>query len=446
MTLDRMIKSLDYNLVLAVLALILFSLVVIGSATLIFTDESFGQLKNLNIFLKLLHLDYSLVSRQLLWIAIGLVLMAGVIYIPYEDIVKYSRLLYAINIIILVAVLVAGQTNFGAQRWLPLGPFSFQPSEFSKMLMIISLADFLNKRKGNLNKLRDLLPCFFYIGVPMLLILKQPDLGTSLVFTAILFAMLFFTDAKITLLLKIMGAGLILMVIIILTHMYLHDNDLRLDEKLKIAEQRKKQTAAFNVQGIGVQELEKEYEKLAGRKKTIHGWHEKFHKFTLKEYQMSRLFIFLNPKKDLLGDGYQVWQSLISIGSGGIAGKGLLGGTQSHLTFLPVRHSDFIFSVVGEEFGFIGALILLGLFFIIIQRGLKIVLEARDLLGSLLAAGVTVMIAFQVFINIGMTSGIMPVTGIPLPFFSSGGSGMIMNLMSLGILQNVYVRRKKILF
>jgi len=445
-SLDRIVKSLDYTLILAVFALIVFSLVVIGSATLVFTDESFSQLKNLNIFLKLFYLDYTYVSRQLIWIVMGLVLMAGFVYLPYEDIVRHSRLLYIINIIFLVAVLIAGHTNFGAQRWLQLGPFTFQPSEFSKIFLIIFLAGFLAKRKGNLNKLKDLIPCFLYVGVPMLLILMQPDLGTSMVFLAIMFIMLYFADARTSLLLKILGVGLVLATMLIFVHMYLHDTDLQLSERLKAVEQEKKQTAALNVQGNGAQELEKEYKKLSKRDKTIHRLHEKLHKYTLKEYQMARLFIFLNPKKDLLGDGYQVWQSLISIGSGGIIGKGLLGGTQSHLTFLPVRHTDFIFSVVGEEFGFLGALILLSLFFIIIQRGLRITLEARDLLGSLLAVGITVMFAFQVFVNIGMTSGIMPVTGIPLPFFSSGGSSMIVNLMSLGLLLNVYVRRRKILF
>jgi len=174
--------------------------------------------------------------------------------------------------------------------------------------------------------------------------------------------------------------------------------------------------------------------------------HDRFHKYTLKEYQMTRLTIFVNPESDLLGAGYHVWQSRIAIGSGGITGKGLLGGTQSHYTFLPIRHTDFIFSVVGEEFGFIGVTVLLGLFFIVVYRGVRIIVLARDNYGMLLAAGVVSMFSFHIFLNIGMTAGIAPVTGIPLTLFSYGGSNMMMNLAALGVLLNVYVRRQKLIF
>lgn len=447
MSIARMVKNLDYTLLFTAAGIILFGLVVIGSATLEFTNESFTQLKDLNFISKLAHLDFQFVLKQIQWVLIGLFLMAAMIYLPYEDIVKHSRLLYILNLLILAAVLIKGQTAYGAQRWIQLGPVLFQPSEFSKLLMILTFAGFLVKKRGNLNRFRDLILCFLYVGVPMLLILAQPDLGTSMVFVAVMFAMLFFAEAKPLLLLEIIGAGVVLVACLLSVHAYLHDTDRALEKQLAALEQEKKQVMAANAANSpAVEELEKKYNNLLKQSEKAHKRHEKFHKYTLKEYQLTRLFIFLNPQSDLLGDGYQLWQSLISIGSGGLAGKGLLGGTQTHFTFLPVRHTDFIFSVVGEEFGFLGALVLLGLFLLIIYRGIRIALEARDFLGCLLAVGVVSMFAFHVFVNIGMTAGIMPVVGIPLPLFSYGGSNMIMNMMALGILLNVYVRRRKILF
>ncbi len=446
MSIARIVKNLDYTLLFTAVAIILFGLVIIGSASLEFTDDSFTELKNLNFLLRLLHLDFTYVAKQFLWVVAGLFFMFVMIYIPYEDMVKHTRLLYVLNLLLLAAVLVKGHVAFGAQRWIQVGPFAFQPSEFSKILMIITFTGFLVKRKGNLNKLKDLIPCFVFVGTPMLLILAQPDLGTSMVFVAIMLAMLFLADARPLLLLEIIAAGLVLAAVLIFSHAYLHDTERQLEKQLSVLEQEKKLAAAGSAATPADPELERKYSHLLKKYQTARARHEKFHKYTLKEYQMTRLFIFLNPEKDLLGDGYHIWQSLISIGSGGLTGKGLLGGTQTHFTFLPVRHTDFIFSVVGEEFGFAGALVLLGLFFLLILRGIRIALEARDFVGSLLAFGVVAMFSFHVFVNIGMTCGIMPVTGIPLPLFSYGGSSMIMNMMALGLLQSVHVRRRKILF
>jgi rod shape determining protein RodA len=445
MSLARMFRGLDYTLLLTAAGIIFFGLVVIGSASLEFTDDSFSQLTRLNFLVRLLHLDFTYVVRQFFWVLAGLFFMLLVIYFPYEDLVKQSRLLYFLNLVLLAAVLFKGHTAYGAQRWIGVGPLAFQPSEFAKIFIIITLAGFLAKKRGNLNRFRDLLSCFCYVGIPLLLILAQPDLGTSLVFLAVMFAMLFFADARPLLLVEIVGAGLIFVFVLVAGHAYFHDADLKLEKELQACELQKKEAAAAGNQAA-VAGLEQKYADLARSYQSAHRRHELFHKYTLKEYQMTRLFIFLNPESDLLGDGYQIWQSLISIGSGGFTGKGLLGGTQTHFTFLPVRHTDFIFSVVGEEFGFVGAVILLGLYFLVILRGIRIMLEARDFLGSLLSAGVVSLFAFHVFVNVGMTSGIMPVTGIPLPLFSYGGSNMIMSMTALGLLESVYVRRKKILF
>ena len=437
-----MLKSLDYTLIIVVSALVLFGLVVIGSATLEFTGDSFSRLQDTNVLVRFLYLDYTYILKQLIWFLIGIVFMGVIIYVPYEDLLKHTRLLYILNLLILGAVLVTGHMAYGAQRWIDVGPFAFQPSEFSKVLMIITFTGFLVKRQGNLAGVRDLFPCFVYVGLPAILILKQPDLGTSLVFIAVMFSMLFFAGARSSILLGTLGAGMALVAGLFLAHLYLHNLDLQGKEQLAALE-RERQVATEHLQR---QELDRKYQQLSEQYQVKRELHEKFHNYTLKEYQMTRLLIFLNPDSDLLGAGYHIWQSLIAIGSGGLAGKGLLGGTQSHLTFLPVRHTDFIFSVVGEEFGFLGALLLLGLFLVILFRGIRIALGARDLTGTLLAMGVVSMFSFHVFVNVGMTTGIMPVTGIPLPFFSYGGSNMIMSMMAMGLLLNVYVRRRKILF
>ena len=227
----------------------------------------------------------------------------------------------------------------------------------------------------------------------MLLILKQPDLGTSLVFLAITFAQLFVAGANRKLLFSLFGGGFFLAVLWITLHL--------------------------NFPQVWI---------------------------PLKEYQLNRLIIFLDPWKDMQGAGYHVIQSQIAIGSGGFWGKGLFHGSQNQLNFLPEQHTDFIFSVLGEELGFIGALVLLVLFLALFWQLIRIGQQAKDLFGILLVTGVVAKLAFHMFINIGMTCGIMPVTGIPLPFVSYGGSAMWSNLISIGIALNVYLRRKKLTF
>lgn len=442
MSLRRLLRGLDYPLIIAVVILVMIGLIMIGSATLEYKDDSFSQFTNLNVLARLLHLDCQYVFQQMLWFVLGIFLMGVIAYLPYEDLMKYTRHYYIITLLLLGVVFVMGHSALGAQRWIQVGTHTIQPSEFSKFLMIMSFTGFLVKRQGNLNRFRDLLPCFIYFGVPILFVLMQPDLGTALVFIFIMFSMMFFAGAKPSILLCLLGVGLGLVAGLFSIHLYLHGVDLQQKDQLSLLEQRVRVTANTPAG----QELNKSYLALAEKNKTIHTLHEKLHKYTFKEYQMTRLFIFLNPSSDLLGAGYHVWQSLIAIGSGGFAGKGLLEGTQSHLTFLPVRHTDFIFSVVGEEFGFIGALVILGLFFFILYRCIRIATGARDLTGTLLAVGIVSMLLFQVFTNIGMTAGIMPVTGIPLPFISYGGSSLMVCMMSFGLLLNIYLRRRKILF
>lgn len=377
---SRMFKKLDQTLLAVVALIIIFSLITIYSAT---KDDAL--LKN----------DF---VKQILNIIIGLVAMIFMLNINYEDLAKHMKPLYLLNLLLLGAVIFMGDSALGAQRWIEIGPFHFQPSEFSKLIIIICFAAFLNSRQGKLNRLRDLLPCFAFIGVPTLLILKQPDLGTSLVFMAIMFGMLFAAGARPWLLALLIVGGLAFVSLWIWAHFWLEAN------------------SAYSL------------------------W------IPLKDYQLRRLTIFINPWADWLGDGYHVIQSQIAIGQGGLFGRGLFQGSQTHGDFLPIQDTDFIFSVVGEELGFAGAVTLLFLFFVLIYRCIYIAVNAKDNFGFLLSVGVISMITFHILINVGMTTGIMPVTGIPLPMFSYGGSNMITNLAALGLLLNINMKKQNILF
>jgi rod shape determining protein RodA len=324
--------------------------------------------------------SYFYVKRQFLWMIIGYLFLIFMLFIDYHQVEKYSKTVYFVAIILLVMVIAFGKSTYGARRWLSIGPFDFQPSEFAKIALIIFLADFLNKNRAKLDNFFYFLVPFAYTGILILLVFKQPDLGTSLVYLAILIIMLFAVGAKVK---------------------YL--------------------AAVFLVSFSSIPIL----------------W------TFLKSYQKNRIILFLSPNIDPLGGGYNVIQSKIAIGSGGILGKGLFNGLQSQLKFLPAQHTDFIFSVLGEELGFLGSITLLGLYAMVLWKGIKIAQEARDLLGTLLATGAVSFLFFHIVVNIGMAMGILPATGLPLPFLSYGGSFMISNLLVIGILLNVEVYKVK---
>lgn len=364
----RLLRRTDFVLVAATAGILIMSLIVIGSATHINTPSDDR---------------YWFVARQGIFALMNIGIAAFLMNFDYKMLQGYGNKLYLFNLVMLVAVMLVGQSALGAQRWISLGPISIQPSEFSKLIMIISLATILEKRVGELNTMHDLLPVAAYVGVPFLLVLKQPDLGTSLVFMAIFFGMVFVCGINLRLLGGIFGAGIAMMPIL---------------------------------------------------------WH------FLKDYQKMRIMVFMDPNVDPLGSGYHIIQSKIAIGSGMLFGKGLFQGTQSQLNFLPENHTDFIFAVVGEELGFVGAAILLLLYLIVLWRGICIAREASDMFGRLLAVGITSMLAFHVLVNVGMTLGIMPVTGIPLPFMSYGVSSLTTNILSVAILLNIQLRKQKLLF
>ncbi len=369
-------KSLDLAFLFAVGLLLSLSLLVLASATASISPEP---------------LYY--VRRQAVWISLGVVAAFCAASFDYRKLPRLEYFLYGLTVLLLFVVLVVGKASRGAQQWIALGPFLFQPSELGKVLMVVCFASYLNRRQGDLQNLRSLLPCFLYFAPPLVLVLAQPDLGTSLVFFAILFGMLYLAGARPMLLLGLAGGGLALAILAIA----LHFSPLHLP-------------------------------------------------LPLKEYQLNRLLVFLNPYRDPQGAGYHIIQSLVAIGSGGLLGKGLFRGSQVQLNFLPEHHTDFIFSVVGEELGFVGAALFLLLYFLLLYRTLAIAFQARDALGRLLAGGILSMWLFHVLENIGMTIGVMPITGIPLPFLSYGGSFMLTNMLAVGILLSIQLRRENLLF
>ena len=362
------LRKTDVVLLVAVVAIVVMSLVIIGSATHINTPSEER---------------YWFVQRQGIFALINVAIAVFLMNFDYKMLQGYGNKIYIFNLIMLLAVMFVGQSALGAQRWIQLGPVSIQPSEFSKIIMIIALANLLKDKIGKLNTFSDLLPIAAYVGLPFLLVLKQPDLGTSLVFMAIFFGMIFACGINLKLLAGIFGAGVAMMPIL---------------------------------------------------------WH------FLKDYQKMRIMVFMDPNVDPLGSGYHIIQSKIAIGSGMLFGKGLFEGTQSQLNFLPENHTDFIFAVVGEELGFVGAAFLLILYLIVLWRGIQIAKQAQDSFGMLMAVGITSMLAFHVLVNVGMTAGIMPVTGIPLPFMSYGVSALTTNIFAITILLNIYTRNQKLQF
>lgn len=328
--------------------------------------------------------QFDFVIKQGVFLIVGIVFAIFTLKFDYKILYKWSNWLYVINLIFLLIVKFAGTSALGAQRWIQIGPITLQPSEFAKFFMIICLAKLLSKHPEGFKTWKSLLPVISLMFVPTLLIFIQPDLGTSLVFAAITMGMLFISGLDMKLVKRaIMGFVLVMPFI----------------------------------------------------------WF-----FVLHSYQKMRIMVLFNPNVDPFGSGYHVIQSKISIGSGGFIGQGIFAGTQSQLNFLPENHTDFIFSVIGEELGLIGAALILFLYFILLYRAISISKSSGDSFGSLLACGIFSMWLFQVFINVGMTLGIMPVTGIPLPFMSYGGSALVMNLLCVGLLMNIYLRRKKLMF
>jgi rod shape determining protein RodA len=322
----------------------------------------------------------SYVVKQLYWVTAGLGLVLVVCSIDYHLLEDLSYWLYGIVVLMLVVVLFAGKTTMGATRWLHLGLFNVQPSEPMKIVIIATFARFFSRCSyGDGIRITDLGGPLLILGIPSLLIMKQPDLGTAIMIILVASSIMLFVGVRFTTLAAVVGA--------IIPAVYF-------------------------------------------------GW-----QYGLREYQKNRVLNFLNPERDPLGSGYHLIQSKIAVGSGGVAGKGYLQGTQSQLRFLPEQHTDFAFSVFAEEWGFLGCLVLLLLYMFLIMWGLQIANRCNDRFGSMLAVGVTAMLFWHAIINIGMVIGLFPVVGVPLPFFSYGGTSMVTSMMGVGILLNINMRR-----
>ncbi|MDD4953780.1 MAG: rod shape-determining protein RodA [Candidatus Omnitrophica bacterium] len=325
-------------------------------------------------------------KRQVLWLAIGLACYFVFSNLSYRYLWDWAHIIYAFTIFFLLLVVVMGAVRLGAQRWLRIAWFNFQPSEFVKLAMAISLARYYSKKdasdirvaSGSMGILRSLALPLLLVAIPVGLIIEQPDLGSGLIIIFLFIAVIYTAGVKLRYLFILLGSGLLIMPF--------------------------------------------------------------FWNF-LKDYQKERLLVFLNPNMDPLGAGYTVIQSKIAVGSSGIFGKGWLAGTQSQLHFLPEAHTDFIFATFTEEWGFLGSVVLLSLYYILIRRGFMIAGRTQDNFGKFLALGITLVLGIQIFINIAMNLGLAPIVGLPLPLMSYGGSSMFVTFTALGILVNIDKRR-----
>ena len=320
-------------------------------------------------------------KKQIAFLMLGVILMVITATFDYRLVKVYAGIALGLLLFALLLVLTPiGDETAGAQRWITLLGFQFQPSELAKLTVVAALAAYLSELREV--RLEHVWRAAGIAAVPMALIFLQPDVGTMMVFAAVLIALLVVAGAK--------GRHILIL--------------------------------------LGV---------------AVFGAIIAFHLGIVRDYQIARLRSFLDPAADPLRAGYNLQQAQIAIGSGGMFGRGFLNGSQTNLDFVPEQHTDFVFTVVGEELGFIGAILLLGLFAILLWRGLRTALMSRDSFGTLMAAGIVTMIAFQVIVNVGMTMGIMPVTGIPLPLVSYGGTAMLTNWVAVGLLLNVHMRRFK---
>ncbi len=316
--------------------------------------------------------------RQLAWFGLGILALVVVASIDYRRLVRAAPLLYVLGLGGLVAVFLLGRTVSGARRWLLVGPVSVQPSELFKLCFVLMAVWLLTSRWAQPVGKTVLMMAAPLAIVPAVLIVKQPDLGTALLLFPVLIALL-------------VAAGM-----------------------------RMRLLGGLALAGVAVAPL---------------AW------LVLKDYQRERLLVFLDPFRDPLGSAYNVIQAKIAIGSGQLLGKGVAGATQSRLSFLPERHTDFIFAVFAETWGFVGCLVLLTCYALLLLRGFDIAASTREPVGRLVALGVTALVATQVLVNVGMVTGLIPVVGIPLPFMSYGGSSMVVSMMALGLLLSVRMRQ-----
>ncbi|MBS4960443.1 MAG: rod shape-determining protein RodA [Clostridiales bacterium] len=331
---------------------------------------------------------------QMVWFVIGLFLLCLTLKIDLASASRFHYILYGINLFLLIAVLFLGKNANGATRWIRFGPVGIQPSEFAKIIMLFCLSKLIDKKRKSINNISVLLFIFAYTLVPVLLIQMQPSLSASLVIIVILITLLFVAGLNYKYIIRTLAVLL-------------------------------------PIGGFLIWDIQKETPFLADK--------------IFTSYQMKRILSFINPSSDP-DTYYQTLKSINAIGSGQLNGKGLFQGTLNQLSYLPEPHNDFIFSVIGEEFGYIGCILVLLLLLFIVFRCTMIALSSRDFFSQLIASGVAGMIAFQTFVNVGVTTGLLPNTGMSLPFVSYGGSSMWTNMIAIGLVLNIGLQRSKSLF
>lgn len=363
--------------------------------------------------------------RQLLWAAIGLTSMLTMMLLPLRWMQRSAMTIFFASLSLLILVLLVGKRVYGSQSWLGFAGLGIQPSEFVKITTMLAVASYLSRSDVKATDLKDLTKTSVIVALPIILIMLQPDFGTSLTFLAMFIAVLYWAGASKFLIIiiiapafvaaaSIMGTTPFLIVLLLLSiALWTMRNENRFVAAVVFG--------ANVVIGFLVQII---YDKLP-------------------LYQQKRIATFLDPNNDPLGAGYNVIQAKVAIGSGGMFGKGFMRGTQTQLSFIPKQWTDFIFCVPGEEFGFLGGVVVLGLFAILLFRGIHLASIAKNKFSSLLAVAIVSLFAFHIFVNIGMSVGLMPVIGIPLPFLSYGGSSLVSYMMMAGLLMNVYANRKE---
>ena len=365
----ELVRRLDLMLLLAVLASIAYGLVVIGGITKLAPGGSAE-------------------TRQAIYAAVGLVAMVVAIFVDPALYRRFATLLYAGLLAVMLLVLATGAVTRGSKRWITAGGFTFQPSEFGKVVLVLCLAAYVSDRVKRVSDLSLALRAIALAAAPIVLVFVQPDFGTALVYGAVLAAVLFVSGIRWSKLAAIGGVAVLGSVCVLWL---------------------------LPAAGVNV----------------------------LKPYQAARLTGFTHPGSDPSSATYQITQSITTVGAGGLRGRGIQGATQTSLGFLPADSTDFAFASMSEQRGFFGATILLLLYLLIVWRGLRIIASAGDLFGAIVAAAISFAFLFQVYVNVGMTIGLAPITGIPLPFVSVGGSSMISNLLGMGILQAIHVRGRR---
>jgi len=401
----RQLRDFDLGLLAACLGLVAIGIVMVYSATHGAADASLTDLPR----------------RQLIWAVLGMGALVAALFVSQDTIEALSPFLYGVGIALLVAVLIFGVGKTGEKRWFDLGPLRLQPSELAKYATVFALARWLTRKKTKLERTTDLVVPLLIVFVPMALVLREPDLGTSLMFPFILLPMLYWGGLRPILLLLLVTPALSMVLsfhavawtlFLVALGWLLYASRLLLMDKL----------AVF---GACV---------LTGRLSPFLWSH-------LEEYQKHRILAFLSPEKYRFSTGYQLIQSKIAIGSGSALGKGFLQGTQKNYAFLPEQHTDFIFSVLGEEFGFLGCAVVLLLYLYLVLAMLRLAAQARNRFASLTIVGIASALFIQSAVNVGVTLGLSPVTGMPLPLLSYGGTSLLVTLSAIGVVLGMGLRR-----